>query len=210
MSSNGTRDDSAPPAPGAAEDLAILQEADAPIQRRAEDRLNRRRFAETVGRALAGWNQDRSLTVALFGPGGCGKTSIVNMALEWIEQECPAPKPAVLRFNPWEWSSQDALFRAFFDEVAKKLLDIRVWNAIRDILRKLFPLVEASYRYPDPSANDPARVAKRRNPTRAIWRSENFDRYFRLSIPGSAGNADSGAMSPDRPAAHENHDGSSD
>lgn len=121
----------------------------APIDCRAEDRLNRRDFAETLGKAAAGWTQDRSLTVGLYGPWGSGKTSILNMAVEWIEQDCPEPKPAILRFNPWEWSGQEALFRAFFDELGGKLAAINggkpidLWNHYADQLQLYSTVVQS-------------------------------------------------------------------
>jgi predicted KAP-like P-loop ATPase len=91
------------------------------IASRSQDVLGRRSFAEALARALGGWKGDRSLTVGLYGPWGVGKTSILNMAMECLENDFPAARPAVRRFNPWEWSSQAGLFQAFFDEIADAL-----------------------------------------------------------------------------------------
>lgn len=94
--------------------------ADRPIETRDQDKLNRRRFAEELAKAISAWRGEDSLILALYGPWGMGKTSLVNMALDALKDE-KGFAPAVLEFNPWQWSGHEDLATAFFDQVGRCL-----------------------------------------------------------------------------------------
>lgn len=104
-------------------DVPLVFSGDAPIESRDEDILFRRDYAQHVARATAGWKQPRSLTVGLYGPWGSGKSSILNMVVEELDAGRKETGANVVRFDPWEWSSQDMLFRAFFTVVGETLSD---------------------------------------------------------------------------------------
>src|SRR5947207_2316069 len=88
--------------------------ADRPIEKAADDRLNRAPFAAAIAKALSGWTGKDSLVIALFGPWGSGKSSVKNLALEhFATLDQP---PTVVEFNPWEWSGSTRLRDAFFRE----------------------------------------------------------------------------------------------
>lgn len=91
---------------------------DAPIQGRAEDRLDRARFADSVAEALRGLDASGGAVAALFGPWGIGKTSVLNMVSEALCQEPPLD---VVQFNPWLFSGTDQLLVEFFTELAAQL-----------------------------------------------------------------------------------------
>lgn len=101
---------------------AHLFSGDAPIETRKDDLLFRMDFAEHVAGAAAGWKQPRSLTIGLYGPWGSGKSSILNMVAEELKARPEETGATVVRFDPWEWSSQDMLFRAFFTVVGETLV----------------------------------------------------------------------------------------
>ena len=97
--------------------------ADAPISSASDDKLGRGRFAQHVAKAIASWHDERSLVVAVLGEWGCGKTSVLNMALEHLTGPLSIgladdKTPIVVRFNPWDFSNQHQLLRAFFRAVA--------------------------------------------------------------------------------------------
>jgi predicted KAP-like P-loop ATPase len=52
---------------------------DQPIERAEQDRLNRKEFAGELGRAISTWTGPQSLTIAVNGAWGTGKTSIKNL-----------------------------------------------------------------------------------------------------------------------------------
>ena len=94
--------------------------ADQPISKRQDDRLSRADFSRELARAIAGWTGNTSLTIALYGAWGSGKSSVKNMAVEYLT-ELQAPRPTVIEFNPWRLSNADELAAAFFREVGKGL-----------------------------------------------------------------------------------------
>jgi predicted KAP-like P-loop ATPase len=73
--------------------------SDQPIQRAAQDLLGRAPFAGAVARSLARAPRDHGFVVAVPGPWGDGKTSVLNMAIEAFQTQ--EPQAAVVRFNPW-------------------------------------------------------------------------------------------------------------
>src|SRR6266498_3740762 len=91
---------------------------DAPIRGRAEDQLGRTRFAEGVAVALRGLDAAGGAVVALSGPWGIGKTSILNMIAEALGEE---PQLDIVQFNPWLFSGTDQLLAEFFAELAAQL-----------------------------------------------------------------------------------------
>jgi predicted KAP-like P-loop ATPase len=90
--------------------------ADRPIASRAEDLLGRVGFADSLASAIKGWRGKESLVLALYGPWGSGKSSIKNMVLESLDST-GADSPLIVEFNPWQWSGQDQLAEAFFQEI---------------------------------------------------------------------------------------------
>lgn len=94
--------------------------ADQPIAKRADDLLSRADFSRELASAIAGWTGNTSLTIALYGSWGSGKSSVKNLAVEYLNERA-APKPTVIEFNPWRWSNSDELAEGFFREIGKGL-----------------------------------------------------------------------------------------
>jgi len=83
------------------------------------DVLGYRPFAHALAKTINAWDGLDCLVIGLFGPWGCGKTSIKNMLLdELVNSE---QKPEILEFNPWHWSGQSGLYQQFFLEVGLAL-----------------------------------------------------------------------------------------
>ena len=89
--------------------------ADRPITGRAQDKLGRSGFAEAIAAVIRGWQGKDSLVIALYGPGGTGKSSIKNMIIEAIH-EMAEPSP-VTEFNPWQFANREQMTAAFFDQI---------------------------------------------------------------------------------------------
>jgi hypothetical protein len=113
------------------------------IEGRAGDRLGRVLFADHLATALLGEAADQGLVAALVGPWGQGKSSVLNMVRERLEEE---DGRTVLVFNPWMFAGQAHLAGAFFEQVAGQLrLKGKAEKAIADRLigygQALSPLV---------------------------------------------------------------------
>ena len=93
--------------------------ADRPIKNLEDDLLGRADFSKNLSDAISQWKGDDSLVIALHGDWGSGKSSIKNMALAHLTQQ--KHSPTIIEFSPWEWSAQDKIVQAFFDEITKSI-----------------------------------------------------------------------------------------
>lgn len=99
--------------------------ADQPIKSSKEDILGRQSFSQSLGNAILSYKEKESIAIGLHGTWGSGKTSIINMVLEYIENESAKQndekKPIVMRFNPWNYSDQNQLVAQFFIQLSAAL-----------------------------------------------------------------------------------------
>jgi len=93
---------------------------DRPIVTTKEDRFGRTNFAIALAEAAVKVPKNAPFAVALYGPWGSGKTSIINLATEHIEKKYK-DKVVCVTFNPWLFSSVPSLHLAFFSFLASKL-----------------------------------------------------------------------------------------
>lgn len=93
--------------------------ADRPIKNLEDDLLGRADFSKNLSDAISQWKGDDSLVIALHGDWGAGKSSIKNMALTYSKKQ--ENSPTIIEFSPWEWSAQDKIVQAFFDEISKSI-----------------------------------------------------------------------------------------
>lgn len=95
-----------------------MYRSDSPIQKSSQDQLRRSDFALKLAKSLISYADKDSLCIGLLGPWGSGKTSLVNMVINDIQEESkdlPEEKqPIILRFNPWNFTSSDQLLHQFF------------------------------------------------------------------------------------------------
>jgi predicted KAP-like P-loop ATPase len=93
-------------------------QSDEPITRRSEDRLNRVCLADAIAAQVVYGPPGQGFVVALDGPWGSGKTSVLNMIEESVTERSAT---VVLRFNPWLFSGTDQLVGRFFQELSAQL-----------------------------------------------------------------------------------------
>lgn len=87
---------------------------DCPISSREDDKLNRRNFAESLAKAITYYKNDNCLTISLMGKWGSGKTSIINMVTDYLNNEAEREN-IIVPFDPWYFSNKDNLLFQFFD-----------------------------------------------------------------------------------------------
>lgn len=92
---------------------------DLPIYKAEEDRLNRARFAKELVGALNRTWFSTSFTIGLYGPWGSGKTSLLNMIVDEIEEN--HLDIIVFRFNPWLCSDEHELITQFMKQLANAI-----------------------------------------------------------------------------------------
>ncbi|MCY4779272.1 P-loop NTPase fold protein [Sphingobacterium sp. UT-1RO-CII-1] len=89
---------------------------DQPIIDSSEDSFQRYQFAERVAAIACNDSEDRSLVVGLYGRWGEGKTSTLNFV------QAQLPKDViVINFNPWYFSDEHQLLKAFFTSLSVAL-----------------------------------------------------------------------------------------
>ncbi|WP_068785036.1 KAP family P-loop NTPase fold protein [Paenibacillus phocaensis] len=93
--------------------------SDIPIKRKEEDSLGRTSFSHSLGQAFLRYTNPESFVVGLYGSWGTGKTSIINLCLEFIEDQQInlENRMIILKFNPWNYSDQNQLIQQFFNEM---------------------------------------------------------------------------------------------
>lgn len=98
---------------------------DLPITSKKDDLLGRATFAESFGLALLQYSYTESIVAALYGEWGSGKSSIVNMTREFIEETArndrSSTQPLLVEFNPWNYSDQNQLLTQFFKVLSTAL-----------------------------------------------------------------------------------------
>jgi predicted KAP-like P-loop ATPase len=92
--------------------------ADAPIERRSEDKLRRAPLAEAIADQVIHGPKGQGLVIGIVGNWGSGKTSVLRMVEEAVRERSDT---VVLRFNPWLFSSADQLVVRFLDELGVQL-----------------------------------------------------------------------------------------
>jgi predicted KAP-like P-loop ATPase len=94
---------------------------DKPINSKNDDFLSRKNFSSHLGKSLLTWEEKESLVIALYGEWWSGKSSVINLAKEHIEESEEENKPTIIEFNPWFFSDLDNLSQYFFNEIANEL-----------------------------------------------------------------------------------------
>lgn len=94
---------------------------DRPINNENEDFLSRTDFSKNLGESLLNWEEKESLVVAIYGEWGSGKSSIINLAKDYISKSTKEGKPTIIEFNPWMYSDLNSLTKNFFSEIGKQI-----------------------------------------------------------------------------------------
>lgn len=91
---------------------------DNPITQSTEDLLGRGAAAAHLAAEIRDVDASQGYVVAIMGPWGAGKTSLVNLVRQELESVHSVP---VIDFNPWMFSGAEQLVDSFFREIAAQL-----------------------------------------------------------------------------------------
>ncbi len=89
---------------------------DAPITNSGYDRLDRMSFVRSFAEAIGAVKGIDSVVLALAGPWGSGKSSLLNLVALELDSSAAQP-PLVMRFNPWWFSGSNRLVAAFLQQL---------------------------------------------------------------------------------------------
>jgi predicted KAP-like P-loop ATPase len=94
--------------------------SDKPIESSKDDLLGTKAFAQSLCDAILSYKEIDSLSIGMYGPWGSGKTSIINMVIERIEEQTHSKnnKPIIIKFYPWNYSDQNQLTSQFFKQLS--------------------------------------------------------------------------------------------
>lgn len=112
------------------------------------DKLSRKGFAGIAAAALRKVPSSAGLVVAIEGPWGSGKTSVLSMIEVLLEEDKELTSPLIVHFSPWLIGDKDALLRHFLSRIAsavkmndhtrdgkKVAREIRAYAKVFDLVR---------------------------------------------------------------------------
>lgn len=91
--------------------------ADRPQTDPAQDLFGYAPFAETLTKALCNYGSSDPLVLGLYGAWGSGKSTILKFICHNLEAMPKEERPIVIEFNPWWFSGQEHLARAFLGQL---------------------------------------------------------------------------------------------
>lgn len=98
---------------------------DKPINNIDEDKLGRSTFARQLATAIMNYKTIDNYAISLQGKWGCGKTSVLNMAIEEIkklsEKMEEKDRIIIVQFNPWNFTDTNQLINQFFITLTNSL-----------------------------------------------------------------------------------------
>ena len=91
--------------------------ADRPQTDPSQDLFGYAPFAQTLTKALCNYRTSDSLVLGLYGDWGSGKSTILKFICHNLKEVPKDERPIVIEFNPWWFSGQENLARAFLGQL---------------------------------------------------------------------------------------------
>lgn len=89
---------------------------DSPLENSKGDELGHGMLAKSIANCILSINKTKGGVIAIRGPWGSGKSSVINMVLDKLKEENPE-NPVTIRFNSWCYRSEDEIVAGFFQEL---------------------------------------------------------------------------------------------
>jgi hypothetical protein len=103
--------------------------SDRPVAGKDGDLLGYWPIAQRLANAIVSESAKSGLVIGIEGAWGSGKSSLVNLAVEALNDQKELPVPIVIRFQPWLVGSRDSLLAALFTEMAGAVRSQEMKNA---------------------------------------------------------------------------------
>lgn len=91
--------------------------ADRPSLDPKNDLFGHAPFAKSLADSICLYPGNDGLVLALYGPWGSGKSTVLNYVRHYLCQRPALEQPVVVTFNPWWFSGQENLARAFLGQL---------------------------------------------------------------------------------------------
>jgi predicted KAP-like P-loop ATPase len=91
--------------------------ADRPSSNPQDDLFGHAPFAESLANSICRYPGNDGLVLALYGPWGSGKSTVLSYVRHFLEERPEAEQPVIVTFNPWWFSGQENLARAFLGQL---------------------------------------------------------------------------------------------
>lgn len=91
--------------------------SDRPSTDPKEDLFGHAPFAKNLADCICHYPGSDGLVLALYGPWGSGKSTVLSYVRHYLEQRSEAERPVVVTFNPWWFSGQENLAHAFLGQL---------------------------------------------------------------------------------------------
>lgn len=97
--------------------------ADRPVEQPEDDLFGYAPFAKQLAESICLLKGLEGLVIALHGPWGAGKTTLLNLVRHYIAKCKKEDQPVLVLFNPWWFSGQENIVRAFLGQLQAVLPD---------------------------------------------------------------------------------------
>ncbi len=114
---------------------------DRPLNNPDDDELGYASFASHVAKRILTMAAPEGFVIALNGPWGSGKTSLLNMVRFFLSEREPDEQPISIQFNPWWFAGREDLARRFFDTLQSAFEGPGTPNRIRELFNRLGRMV---------------------------------------------------------------------
>ena len=91
--------------------------ADRPSVDPKEDLFGHAPFARSLADSICRYPGSDGLVLALYGPWGSGKSTVLSYVQHYLDRLSEDGRPVVVEFNPWWFSGQENLARAFLGQL---------------------------------------------------------------------------------------------
>jgi len=91
--------------------------ADRPSSDPKDDLFGHAPFARSLAESICRYPGSDGLVIALYGPWGSGKSTVLGYVQHFMEQRSGGDQPVLVKFNPWWFSGQENLARAFLGQL---------------------------------------------------------------------------------------------
>lgn len=91
--------------------------ADRPSTDPKDDLFGHAPFAKSLANSICRYPGSDGLVLALYGPWGSGKSTVLNYVRHFIEERPESEQPVIVTFNPWWFSGQENLAHAFLGQM---------------------------------------------------------------------------------------------